>query len=153
MISWNACKKGSHLRLRCEVGPAELECDPGLARFCGGAFPTVRYLRIFSMRFGPMPLIARRSSTLLNGPYDLRIFRILSAVEGPIPGTCCNSDAVAVFRFTGCNGGFLLAANADAQDKRNRQREKRESVANRAVHRHGITMVPDVRISGNNTAG
>jgi len=42
----------------------------------------VTYLRIFSMRFGPMPLIARKSSTLLNRPYDLRIFRILSAVGG-----------------------------------------------------------------------
>ncbi|HWT88405.1 MAG TPA: hypothetical protein VN454_06355, partial [Candidatus Angelobacter sp.] len=36
-------------------------------------FATVRYLRIFSSRFGPMPLIARKSSTLLNAPYDLRI--------------------------------------------------------------------------------
>jgi len=72
------------------------------------------YLRIFSMRFGPMPLIARKSSTLLNAPYDLRIFKILSAVDGPIPGTSCNSSAVAVFRFTGRNGGFLLARETGA---------------------------------------
>ena len=50
-------------------------------------FATVKYLRIFSRRFGPMPLIARKSSTLLNAQYDLRIFSILSAVAGPIPGT------------------------------------------------------------------
>jgi hypothetical protein len=50
-------------------------------------FATVKYFRIFSKRFGPMPLMARKSSTLLNGPYDFRILRILSAVTGPIPGT------------------------------------------------------------------
>ena len=75
------------------------------------------YLRIFSMRFGPMPLIARKSSTVLNAPYDLRIFRILSAVEGPMPGTCCSSSAVAVFRFTGRSGGFLFALAAEMQPK------------------------------------
>ena len=32
------------------------------------AFSTVRYLRIFSSLFGPIPLIAKRSSTLLNAP-------------------------------------------------------------------------------------
>jgi hypothetical protein len=31
-------------------------------------------------------------------------------VDGPIPGTCCDSSAVAVLRFTGCNGGFLFPA-------------------------------------------
>ena len=50
--------------------------------------PTVKYLRIFSRRLGPMPRIALRSSTLLNAPYDLRICKIFSAVTGPIPGTC-----------------------------------------------------------------
>jgi hypothetical protein len=71
----------------------------------------------FSMRFGPTPLIARKSSTLLNAPYDLRIFRILSAVEEPIPGTCCSSNAMAVFRFTGRSGGFLVAASGPATQK------------------------------------
>ena len=32
------------------------------------ALPTVKYLRIFSSRFGPMPRIALKSSTLLNAP-------------------------------------------------------------------------------------
>ena len=57
--------------------------------FCGGAVtPTVRYLRILSRRFSPSPRIASKSSTLLNGPYDLRICRIFCAVAGPSPGTC-----------------------------------------------------------------
>jgi hypothetical protein len=73
------------------------------------ALPTVRYLRIFSRRFGPMPRIALRSSTLLNAPYDLRICKIFSAVTGPIPGTSCSSSEVAVFKLTGAVGGFFLA--------------------------------------------
>lgn len=56
---------------------------PLLAAFFGATdLPTVTYLRIFSMRFGPMPLLARKSSTLVNWPYDWRIFTILSAVDG-----------------------------------------------------------------------
>jgi hypothetical protein len=73
------------------------------------ALPTVRYLRIFSRRFGPMPRMALRSSTLLNAPYDLRICKIFSAVTGPMPGTNCNSSDVAVFKLTGATGGFFLA--------------------------------------------
>ena len=57
-----------------------------------------------------MPLMARKSSTLLNGPYALRICRIFSAVTGPIPGTCCSSSDVAVFKLIGAAGGFLFAA-------------------------------------------
>src|SRR5215467_7067251 len=64
------------------------------AGFAGGAstfeefvFPTVRYLRILSRRFSPRPRIASKSSTLLKGPYDLRICKIFCAVAGPIPGT------------------------------------------------------------------
>jgi hypothetical protein len=77
---------------------------------CDAALPTVRYLRIFSSRFGPIPRTARKSSTLLNAPYDLRICKILSAVTGPIPGTNCNSSDVAVFKLTGAGGGFLFAS-------------------------------------------
>jgi len=54
-------------------------------------------------------LIASKSSTLLNVPYDFRIAKILSAVDGPIPGTSCNSPELAVFRFIGCDGGFFFA--------------------------------------------
>jgi hypothetical protein len=61
-----------------------------------------------------MPRIARKSSTLLNAPYDLRICKILSAVTGPIPGTCCNCSEVAVFRLTGASGGFLFASKLGA---------------------------------------
>ena len=63
--------------------------------------PTIKYLRILSRRFLPMPRIASKSSTLLNAPYDLRINRIFSAVAGPIPGTNCNSSEVAAFRLIG----------------------------------------------------
>jgi len=67
----------------------------------GAAFPTVKYFFILARRFSPIPRTARKSSTLLNAPYDLRICKILSAVDGPIPGTCCNSAALAVFKLTG----------------------------------------------------
>src|ERR1700690_4570579 len=50
--------------------------------FCGG-FPTVRYLRILSSFFGPIPLIARRSSRGLNAPHDFPVCRIFSAVARP----------------------------------------------------------------------
>src|ERR1700747_1349333 len=45
----------------------------------------------------------------LKRSVGLAHLRILSAVDGPLPGTCCSSSAVAVFRFTGRSGGFLLA--------------------------------------------
>gem|GEM_PF-5347836 len=85
--------------------------------------PTVRYLRIFSSRFGPMPRMARKSSTLLNGPYDLRICKIFSAVTGPIPGTNCSSSDVAVFRLIGAAGGFFLA-DRQAANTQNAQKAK-----------------------------
>jgi hypothetical protein len=91
---------------------------PGSAFFCEVAFPTVKYLRIFSSRFGPIPRIARKSSTLLNGPYDLRICKIFSAVTGPIPGTSCNSSEFAVLILIGAGGGFFLAVNAGAAAQR-----------------------------------
>ncbi len=94
------------------AGVTGLFADAGL--LCDAALPTVRYLRIFSSRFGPMPRTARKSSTLLNAPYDLRICKILSAVTGPIPGTCCNCSEVAVFRLTGDSGGFLFASRLGA---------------------------------------
>ena len=86
----------------------------GRVFFCALVFPTVKYLRIFSSRLGPMPLMARKSSTLLNGPYDLRICKIFSAVTGPIPGTCCSSSEFAVLMLTGAGGGFFLAARLPA---------------------------------------
>src|SRR5580692_3657573 len=77
-------------------------------------FPTVRYLRIFSRRFGPSPRIASKSSTLLNEPYDLRICKILPAVTGPIPGTSCNASEFAVLMLIGCAGGFFFPASTAA---------------------------------------
>ena len=88
-------------------------------------FPATRYLRIFSRRFGPSPRIASKSSTLLNGPYDLRICKILSAVEGPIPGTSCNSSDVAVLMLTGCAGGFFFAKDGGAKTDRQRMMERK----------------------------
>src|SRR5881628_1663340 len=89
------------------------------------AFPTVRYLRILSRRFLPMPRMASKSSTLLNAPYDLRICKIFSAVAGPIPGTFWSSSEVAVFRFTGFSGGFFFAGNSAAENTMLRKRNKR----------------------------
>ncbi len=103
----------------------------GFAVPCGdfgaAAFPTVKYLRIFSRRFGPSPRIASKSSTLLNAPYDLRICTIFSAVAGPIPGTCCNSSDVAVLMFTGLAGGFFFALRTAGAQIKLRKRKRREN--------------------------
>jgi hypothetical protein len=93
------------------AGRAELLAATGLA---DAGFPAVKYLRILSRRFLPMPRMASKSSTLLKAPYDLRICKILSAVAGPMPGTCCNSSELAELRLIGCNGGFFVAAEAPA---------------------------------------
>ena len=96
-------------------GVAGFDGIVGFVADAGGvvAFPTVRYLRIFSRRLGPMPRIALKSSTLLNAPYDLRICKIFSAVTGPIPGTNCSSSDVAVFRLIGAVGGFFFATSPE----------------------------------------
>ncbi len=99
------------------AGRAELPA----ADFAGAevaVLPATRYLRIFSRRFLPMPRMASKSSTLLKAPYDLRICKILSAVAGPMPGTCCSSSDVAAFRLIGCSGGFFVAAKAPAASNR-----------------------------------
>ena len=101
--------------------------DGGAAGFAAGGFPTVKYLRIFSRRFGPSPRIASKSSTLLNEPYDLRIWRIFSAVAGPMPGTCCNSSDVAVLMFTGLGGGFFLPPGTAGEQIKLRKRKRREN--------------------------
>src|SRR6267142_1156924 len=101
-------------------------------------FPTVKYLRILSRRLAPSPRIASKSSTLLNGPYVLRICKILPAVAGPIPGTCCNCSEVAVSRFAGRSGDFsLVPGKLGGQNRRprptkkksNRQRERQGAIA------------------------
>src|SRR3989441_4975080 len=95
--------------------------EEGVAEGCGifgaAAFPTVKYFRILSSLFFPIPLIASRSSTLLNEPYDFRICTIFSAVTGPIPGTCCNSSEFAVLILTGFAGGFFFAHTVGAPAK------------------------------------
>jgi hypothetical protein len=98
-------------------------------------FPTVKYLRILSRRFLPIPRIASKSSTLLNAPYDFRICKIFSAVAGPMPGTRCNSSEVAVLMFTGLSGGFFAAA-VDATVKRRKVKKKHETNARIAGERH-----------------
>jgi len=84
--------------------------------FAAAALPTVKYLRILSSRFLPMPLIESKSSTLLNAPYDFRICKIFSAVAGPIPGTSCNCSELAVFILIGASGGFFVASMFVAKD-------------------------------------
>jgi hypothetical protein len=108
-----------------DLGCAGAACARGAAFLVCGAFPTVRYFRILSSRFGPIPWIASRSSTLLNAPYDFRICRILSAAEGPMPGTCCNFAALAEFKLIGCVGGFFLARTASAQQRTVKNRSKK----------------------------
>src|SRR6266436_3810861 len=90
----------------------------GVVGFEAAGFPTVKYFRILSSRFAPSPRIASKSSTLLNGPYVLRICKILPAVAGPIPGTCCSCSDVAVLRLTGRSGGFFLVASELWENRR-----------------------------------
>src|SRR5258705_11278659 len=97
----------------------------GVVDFDAVGFPTVKYFRILSRRFAPSPRIASRSSTLLNGPYVLRICKILPAVTGPIPGTCCNCSEVAVLRFTGLSGGFFLVASEIWENRKPKTRIER----------------------------
>src|SRR6266852_8676355 len=89
--------------------------------------PIVRYLRIFSRRFGPRPRIASKSSTLLNAPYDFRICKIFSAVAGPIPGTVCNCSEFAVLMFTGCAGGFFFPPRTAGGQIKLRARKRKEN--------------------------
>ena len=104
----------------------------GVAVFPAAGLPTVKYLRIFSSRFAPSPRIASKSSTLLKPPYDLRIYKILSAVAGPIPGTSCSSSEVAVLRFIGLAGCFFLPASTDAAKiKPTKRKEERSRIGNR----------------------
>lgn len=99
--------------------------------FAAAAFPTVKYLRILSRRFAPSPRIASKSSTLLKEPYDFRICKILPAVTGPIPGTCCSCSDVAVLRFTGFSGGFFLVPNeSDGSNKPRIRMERRYPAEN-----------------------
>ena len=107
--------------------------------FATGGFPTVKYLRIFSRRFGPSPRIASKSSTLLNAPYDLRICNIFSAVAGPMPGTCCNSSDVAVLMFTGLGGGFFLPPGTAGEQIKVRERKRRQNRDEK--DRHAMTCV------------
>jgi hypothetical protein len=64
-----------------ELGTAGFAAEPGL--FADSALPVVKCLRIFSSRFGPMPRMASKSSTLLNAPYDLRICKHLVGSSRP----------------------------------------------------------------------
>ena len=94
-----------------------------------GALPATKYFRILSRRFLPMPRIASKSSRLLNGPYNLRICKILPAVAGPIPGTCCSSELAALM-LIGCSGGFfVVAAIVPPVNKKETQSHKATRVA------------------------
>jgi hypothetical protein len=115
----------------------DVNCDFGWGVLLAAAgFPTVKYLRILSKRFLPIPRIASKSSTLLNNPYDFRICKIFSAVTGPIPGTCCSSSDVAVLIFTGFSGGFFVAERTTVEKTIARKREERMSRI--ASDRHAI---------------
>jgi hypothetical protein len=109
------------------LGFAQFEHPAAGAAFLEIVLPATKYLRIFSRRFGPRPRMASKSSTLLNAPYDLRIWRIFSAVAGPIPGTCCSSSDVAALMFTGFNGGFFFPPRTVGEQIKQRKRNKREN--------------------------
>ena len=84
--------------------------------------------------------MASKSSTLLNAPYDLRICSILSAVDGPIPGTCCSSAELAVFRLIGAAAASSSQARtAEIAQKRN-ARAKEKLVQEIAQRHSGLIM-------------
>jgi hypothetical protein len=58
--------------------------------FGASLLPMLMYLRIFYMRFGPMPLIARKIAHALEGAIRFAHLQNLPAVEGPLPGTRCS---------------------------------------------------------------
>lgn len=134
------------------VGFGGVEGFDGFAGLAAAAaLPTVRYLRIFSRRFGPMPRMALKSSTLLNAPYDLRICKIFSAVTGPIPGTSCSSSDVAVFKLTGAAGGFFFA-DAEKENTENTRRTTQicpteRNAGDRLNTRHTITHQVLIRVN------
>jgi hypothetical protein len=93
----------------------------------GAGFPTVKYLRIFSRRFGPSPRMASKSSTLLNAPYDLRILQNLFRR--------CRSDPRNLLQFFSCRGVdvyrpgrrlFLAAGYRRCTDQAEEKKEERE---------------------------
>ena len=92
--------------------------------FLEGGLPTVRHLRIFSSFLGPMPLMERRSSTLLKAPQDSRGARIFCAVEGPMPGTCWRLEEFAVLMLIGWAGGFFLARTGQGRTDRPKTAKK-----------------------------
>jgi hypothetical protein len=96
----------------------------GVALFRAVGRRTVRYSRILSRRFLPMPLTASRSSTPLNAPHDLRICKIFFAVDGPILGTCGSWSALAVSKLIGCGGFFIPRAGAVTTHKASRPARK-----------------------------
>jgi hypothetical protein len=49
-----------------------------------------------------------------------------SAVAGPMPGTCCNSSAVAVLRFTGLTGGFFFPPRTTGEQIKLTKRKSRK---------------------------
>jgi len=60
----------------------------------------------------------------------LRILRILSAEQEPMPGTRWSSAEIAVFRLPEWSGGFFLAAeNAGGEGCERREIEQETAVA------------------------
>jgi hypothetical protein len=123
-----------------EVGFASAAFAGELLLFGAGAFPTVRYLRIFSTRFCPRPRIASKSSTLLNVPFDLRICKIFSAITDPIPGTVWSTSEEAVLMLTGFSGGFFSAKLSSEKQKKIRPRKRRMRGGRRSPRHDGNIM-------------
>jgi len=109
--------------------------------FGATGLPTVMCLRIFSMCFGPIPLIARNSSTLLeltatyafSGSYPRLTgqFRELAATPVRLPYS--DSPAAAAVFVSGPN----------RRDKKNRQRGDSCGASNGTAHAHGRMMTQD----------
>jgi hypothetical protein len=98
----------------------------------GAGFPTVKYLRVFSGRFGP----SANRQQIIDAPEGTIRFAYLQdlvrSVAGPIPGACCSSSELAVFRFTGFADGFFFPASTDkAKIKPAKRKEEWSRIGNR----------------------
>jgi hypothetical protein len=97
--------------------------QPGQAGLLSAAdLLTVRYLRIFSRRFLPMPWMESRSSTRLKAPYDLRIWRISPQSRDRFRGLA--EVLRPVLMLIGFSGGFFVALEIPSKTKQSATRVK-----------------------------
>ena len=77
-----------------------------------GALPTARYLQILSRLFLADTFDGQQIVDALVGAIGFPHLQNLAACAWANSRTCCSSAELAVFRFTGCTGGFFFASRS-----------------------------------------